>query len=224
MTLGYLLATSLGQTQMRVTPQAPCSKILKNGCRKGGLPSAYGYRSWVPFALPCIVASSSLVSIQNRRRRKKDASPQGCGRKFLQSVGDFRSLTKCSSSSNPDEPMLLSIAPDKSLRKRGMVYFTNYGKAKRWSGCRWDEVCQCRKTRPRFRFPGDSKVTCCSKCKSDGMVDVRNRKCECGRCSPSFGFPGGRAQPSFGFPGNSKATCFSKCKSDAADGMAGSAY
>ena len=71
------------------------------------------------------------------------------------------------------------------------------------------------------------------------MVDIKNRKCRCGRAIPYFGMAGdaratccasckedgmvdiknrkclcGRARPSFGMPGDARATCCASCKED----------
>ncbi|CAJ1340434.1 unnamed protein product, partial [Effrenium voratum] len=88
-------------------------------------------------------------------------------------------------------------------------------------------------------MPGDARATCCANCKEDGMVNIKNAKCRCGRAIPSFGMPGdaratccanckedgmvnikspkcrcGRAQPVFGMPGDARATCCANCKED----------
>jgi hypothetical protein len=35
------------------------------------------------------------------------------------------------------------------------------------------------------------KPTHCVACKMDGMVDMKNKKCHCGKAPPSFGVEGG---------------------------------
>ena len=95
--------------------------------------------------------------------------------------------------------------------------------------------CTCpRRVRPCF---GHSSATHCSACRQPGMLDVRNRRCQCGAAVPYFGRPGtGPATccarcrqpdmvdvrsrrcrcrattPRFGFPGQT-ASCCSLCKS-----------
>ena len=56
--------------------------------------------------------------------------------------------------------------------------------------------CPCGKsTRPSFGLPGGPAKTAkwCSKCpeKPDNAVDVRNKRCECGKSFPIYGMPGG---------------------------------
>ena len=71
------------------------------------------------------------------------------------------------------------------------------------------------------------------------MVNIRSRKCRCGRAQPYLGMPGdaratccanckedgmmdikntkcrcGRARPHFGMPGDARATCCAKCRED----------
>ena len=40
-----------------------------------------------------------------------------------------------------------------------------------------DKKCQCGEKLPTFNLPGEKKAICCSSCKTDDMVDVRNKKC-----------------------------------------------
>ena len=61
--------------------------------------------------------------------------------------------------------------------------------------------CSCGKT-SNFNMPGETKGICCSKCKTDEMVDVKNKKCSCGK------------QPSYNVPGETRGICCSKCKTD----------
>jgi competence protein ComGC len=88
-----------------------------------------------------------------------------------------------------------------------------------------------------FGFEGDEKATCCKDCKKDGMIDIKHKKCPCGK-RPCFGFendekptcckdckqdgmidiknkkcPCGK-RPYFGFEGDEKATCCKDCKQD----------
>ena len=39
-------------------------------------------------------------------------------------------------------------------------------------------VCQCGKAQPIYNEPGETKAICCSFCKTETMVDVKNRKCK----------------------------------------------
>ena len=59
--------------------------------------------------------------------------------------------------------------------------------------------CLCGTT-PGFNMPGETKPICCKVCKSDEMVDVRNKKCSCGK------------HPSYNFPWLTTGVCCSKCK------------
>ena len=38
------------------------------------------------------------------------------------------------------------------------------------------KICQCGKIFPCFNEPGETKGICCSKCKTDTMIDVKNTK------------------------------------------------
>ena len=62
--------------------------------------------------------------------------------------------------------------------------------------------CSCG-TYPIFNMPGQTKGVCCSKCKTDEMIDVRSKRCPCGSLSPIFNTPG-----------QTKGMCCSKCKTD----------
>ena len=59
--------------------------------------------------------------------------------------------------------------------------------------------CPCGK-RPVYNVPGQTIGVCCSKCKTDDMIDVVNKKCVCGN------------RPNFNVPGEKKPICCSKCK------------
>jgi len=61
--------------------------------------------------------------------------------------------------------------------------------------------CSCGK-RPIFNVPGQSKGICCSKCKTDEMIDVVHKKCPCGK------------QPNFNMPGQTIGVCCKICKTD----------
>ena len=97
--------------------------------------------------------------------------------------------------------------------------------------------CPCGTT-PCFNFPGETKGVCCSKCKTDGMIDVIHKKCPCGT-TPCFNFPGetericckicktpgminvvdkrclcGKSLPSFNFPDKTIGVSCFECKKD----------
>jgi len=44
-----------------------------------------------------------------------------------------------------------------------------------------NKKCPCG-TRPHFGYPDDKIPTCCSKCKKDDMVDIKNKKCKISLC------------------------------------------
>lgn len=49
--------------------------------------------------------------------------------------------------------------------------------------------CKCGRSQPIFNEAGETKPICCSKCKTQTMVDIVNRKCKCGRAVPNFNEP-----------------------------------
>jgi hypothetical protein len=96
--------------------------------------------------------------------------------------------------------------------------------------------CKCG-TIPYFGLLTDKKPTCCSKCKTKDMVDIKNKKCKCGKVRPCFGLPTdkrptccvkckdeymvnikdkkckcGKSQPGFGLITDKNPTCCFKCK------------
>lgn len=95
-------------------------------------------------------------------------------------------------------------------------------------------VCMCGYSIPRFALPGD-KVSCCCKCKKQGMLDLIKKRCICGKV-PLFGNPKDKSPsccascrtsnminiktkmctcgkvPSFGNPTDKNPTCCSKCR------------
>jgi hypothetical protein len=62
------------------------------------------------------------------------------------------------------------------------------------------KICKCGKAQPIFGLKTDKAPTCCVLCKIDNMVDIRTKKCPCGK------------QPVFGKKGDKKATSCVKCK------------
>ena len=100
-------------------------------------------------------------------------------------------------------------------------------------------ICQCSKARPNFNEPGEILAICCVSCKTDTMVDIKNKKCICSKARPSFNEPGetdaifcasckndtmvdivnkkcicGKSQPVFNEPGETTALCCTSCKND----------
>jgi hypothetical protein len=61
--------------------------------------------------------------------------------------------------------------------------------------------CPCGK-HVSFNYEGESMPICCSKCKKDGMIDIRNNKCVCGTI------------PVFNYDGEKAPICCNKCKKD----------
>ena len=39
-------------------------------------------------------------------------------------------------------------------------------------------ICQCGKSQPYFNEPGETTPICCSSCKTDTMIDIKNKKCQ----------------------------------------------
>ena len=99
-------------------------------------------------------------------------------------------------------------------------------------------ICGCGQSQPYFNEPGEKKAICCSKCKTETMVNVKHKKCDCRKSRPSFNEPGEkkaiccakcktetmidvkhkkckcRTIPSFNEPGEKKAICCFKCKTE----------
>jgi hypothetical protein len=65
------------------------------------------------------------------------------------------------------------------------------------------KLCECKKEKPSFNYPGEKIPTCCISCKSFEMICVYGNKCICGKgiryCSE---------------PGNWYAVCCDECKTD----------
>jgi hypothetical protein len=101
------------------------------------------------------------------------------------------------------------------------------------------QLCICGKRRPTFNEPGQTVPICCSKCKTETMVNVISKKCQCGKSRPTFNEPGqtvpiccskcktetmvdvkskkcqcGKAVPNYNEPGQTVAICCSKCKTE----------
>ena len=104
--------------------------------------------------------------------------------------------------------------------------------------CRKNSICKCG-LRPSFGFNTDKIPTCCSKCKTDGMINIKSKHCNCGKAIPSFGLNTDKiptcckdckqvgmidiktrkclckkAKPSFGLNTDKTPTCCKNCKKD----------
>jgi hypothetical protein len=55
---------------------------------------------------------------------------------------------------------------------------------------------------PIYNVPEDKPI-CCKKCKTDDMIDVKNKRCKCGKISPVFNVPT-----------ESTGVCCNNCKTD----------
>ena len=100
-------------------------------------------------------------------------------------------------------------------------------------------ICQCGKSQPYFNEPGETTPICCSSCKTNTMIDIKNKRCQCGKSQPYFNEPGettpiccsscktntmidiknkrcqcGKSQPNFNEPGETTPICCSSCKTD----------
>lgn len=100
-------------------------------------------------------------------------------------------------------------------------------------------ICICGKATPIFGLKNEKKASCCSKCKTDEMIDIYNKKCKCGLAQPCFGLENdkkascciecktadmidlkhikckcGKSRPNFGLENDKKASCCNECKTD----------
>ncbi len=100
------------------------------------------------------------------------------------------------------------------------------------------KFCKCGK-QPNFGLPDDKRARCCAGCKKDGMINIVNKKCHCGKKQPSFGLKDderatccfscktknminiitkkcncGKKHPSFGLPDDKQASYCYACKKD----------
>ena len=100
-------------------------------------------------------------------------------------------------------------------------------------------ICQCGKSHPVFNEPDETRAICCYSCKTDTMIDVKNKRCQCGKSQPKFNEPGetkpiccsscktdtminvkdkrcqcGKNRPTFNEPGETKPICCYSCKTD----------
>jgi hypothetical protein len=52
------------------------------------------------------------------------------------------------------------------------------------------KICMCGSHHPSYNFEGEKRPKCCGKCKTEGMINIRDRKCKCGKTFPSFNLEG----------------------------------
>lgn len=103
------------------------------------------------------------------------------------------------------------------------------------------QICRCGLSVPRFKAPEDERQSYCSKCKTDKMENVVERRCKCRKHLPTYGMPTDKRPdycseckkdgmmnlkdknkrcvcqsviPSFGMPGDKKPTCCKECRKD----------
>jgi hypothetical protein len=97
----------------------------------------------------------------------------------------------------------------------------------------------CIDKQPSFNYSTEiMSGLCCTTCKFENMIDVKNKKCRCGKHNPNFNRPGIKpaiccftcrdddminvnselcecgTRPTFNLPGKNFAVCCVKCKSD----------
>jgi hypothetical protein len=63
-------------------------------------------------------------------------------------------------------------------------------------------ICRCGKNIPIYNLPGESKATHCVMCRTEEMVDVKNKKCPCGK------------RPSYNLTGEASGLRCSSCKTE----------
>jgi hypothetical protein len=61
-------------------------------------------------------------------------------------------------------------------------------------------ICMCEKSEPHFNEPTETNGICCYFCKTDTMVDVKSKKCPCGK------------RPTFNEPTKTIGICCADCK------------
>ena len=101
------------------------------------------------------------------------------------------------------------------------------------------ELCLCGKAKACFNEEGVTPPICCASCKTESMVDVKNKRCKCGKSQPQFNEPGetialccascktetmvdvknkrclcGKSQPAFNKPEETIAICCASCKTE----------
>ena len=130
----------------------------------------------------------------------------------------------------------------KNCEKRATYAFT-YGKPDRCIDHKENRkpqysVCPCGKGTQTYNVPGETKRIYCGKCKTGEMVNVKNKRCQCGSGKrPRYNLPGetkpiycivcmtgemvnvknkkcrcGKHIPSFNLPGETTPVCCENCK------------
>jgi hypothetical protein len=61
-------------------------------------------------------------------------------------------------------------------------------------------ICVCGKARPSYNEPNETTAICCASCKTPSMVDVKNKRCKCGKI------------PIYNEPNETTAICCASCK------------
>ena len=51
-----------------------------------------------------------------------------------------------------------------------------------------NKMCKCGKHESNFNYPG-LKAEYCSDCKTEAMINVKHKKCHCGKAIPYFNYP-----------------------------------
>ena len=89
-------------------------------------------------------------------------------------------------------------------------YALTYGNPDRCKEHREDRkpqysICKCGKAQPYFNEPGETKAICCKDCKTNTMVDVKNKKT---RLIPVLGFSIKKGDlPPLSIPQESRLPC-----------------
>ena len=90
--------------------------------------------------------------------------------------------------------MLLRQSPSLFWDARGCAALLLRRVQARGHGChQTSEMLLCGRARPYFGMPEDSRASCCSKCKLEGMVDIRNPKCSV--CGKRAAYPDAAGKP-----------------------------
>jgi hypothetical protein len=101
------------------------------------------------------------------------------------------------------------------------------------------ELCLCGKAQPYYNESGETVAICCASCRTETMVDVKNKRCKCGKAQPYYNEPGetvaiccascrtetmvdvknkrckcGKAIPYFNEPGETTRICCVSCKTE----------
>ena len=159
---------------------------------------------------------------------------------FIETCRPLSSLAYSKEQKALAEPTAVALA--KAIRPAGPASFVvndSLPAAKQGNDASKVALCLCGRAKPTFGRPQDALPSCCSKCKTEGMLKLRGPRCRCSAAWPTFGMIGdvrptccnrckeegmidianrrckcGIAIPSFGFAGDVRPVCCSKCKSD----------